>query len=222
MPHKRKQQKFERTARPKHWVSTLHKRRAWFAGDPEPEAEEQPTEQEPEESAPKDLDEARKVMSALEKRLSERDATIKSLHERMASIEKAQRKKLEEEGNYKELLQRTQAEAEELRMRAEQATELEAIIRASNEERMKRIPERWRKAVPASDLSPARLQVWLNENEALLTAPPPPDYDAGAGGNGRRHAEPELTQQELEAAKRARMTPEEWMAAKRKMQQQEE
>lgn len=208
------QQRFTRTERPRWWHSTLHKRRAWFADEPEPEADEQP---EPEKSsggyAPKDLDEAHKVLGALEKRLGEREATIQSLNERLAAIEKAQRKKLEEEGNYRELLKQTQAEAEQLRMQAERASELESIIRKGNEERLKRLPEKWRQALPVDDLSPERLQVWLDNTEPLLTAPPPPDYDAGAGGGGRSPS-PQLTAQELELAQKGGMTPAEWVAAK--------
>jgi len=178
---------------------------------------------------PATVEDARKIIEALEKRVGERETTIEqlkasqsTLSERMAAIEAASRKKLEEQGNYQEVRAQLQAEIEALKPSAERAATLEQIIRESNEARIGRVPEAMRSMIPV-DYAPERLQAWLNANEALLTKKPAPNYDAGAGAgsNGSGTRQPELTAEELNIAKRMKMSPEQYQAAKLKMQQQE-
>lgn len=139
---------------------------------------------------PASLEDAVKIIEALEKRLGERDSTIAdlkkqhgSLAERLDAIDRANKKRLEEEGNWSEIAKQREAELAALSPYKERATALEQVIRESNEERIKRVPEDARPLIPL-DYAPEKLQAWLNANEARLTKKPAPNYDAGAGGSG--------------------------------------
>lgn len=171
---------------------------------------------------PTSIEEAMKVIAALEKRVGDRDATIEqqksamtTLNERMTAIEVNNRKKLEEQGNFSELKTQLQAEIESLRPTAERATALEAIIRDSNAARIEKVPEMYRAMIP-TDYPPEKLQGWLNANEALMTKPPAPNFNAGAGnGSGGSGTQPpQLTGEELEIARQMKISPEQY--AKRK------
>lgn len=139
---------------------------------------------------PATVDDAKKIIAALEKRLGERDATIEqqksslsTLNERITAIETASRKKLEEQGNFSELKTQLQAEIEALRPTAQRAEALEKIIRDSNEARIKAVPEQYRAMIPA-EYPPEKLQTWLNANETLLSKQPAPNFNAGEGAGG--------------------------------------
>ena len=162
--------------------------------------------------SPNNLDEAMRIIGALEKRLGERDAESGSLKQRLTAFEQAQRKALEEQGNFKTLAEQYQAELERTRPAVERMNALETIIRKSNEERLSQIPDSMKGLVP-TDYAPERLQEWLNKNAAMLVKPPAPNFDAGAGGNGGRPALP-LTPEEQAAARRAGVTDEEFAKAK--------
>lgn len=194
-------------------------------------ADEQPRDGEDQQSSgkynPDDLESARKIISALEKRLGERDETITGLKsqvsqfaERMTAIEQAQKQRLEEQGNFKELSQKYLAELEGLKPVAERAQALESIIRESNEARLGKIPEQQRGLVPV-DYPPERLQAWLNANEALLMKAPAPDYNAGAGAEGGGVAKTQLTEEQRATAKRFGMTEEQYAERLQRVQSQE-
>lgn len=192
--------------------------------------DEQPRDGEEQQSGkynPDDLESARKIISALEKRLGERDETITGLKsqvsqfaERMTAIEQAQKQRLEEQGNFKELSQKYLAELEGLKPVAERAQALESIIRESNEARLGKIPEQQRGLVPV-DYPPERLQAWLNANEALLMKAPAPSYDAGAGAEGGGVAKTQLTEEQRATAKRFGMTEEQYAERLQRVQSQE-
>lgn len=177
---------------------------------------------------PATVDDAKKIIEALEKRLGERDATIEQLKssattltERMAAIEAANRKKLEEQGNYAELRTQLQAEIEALKPTAERAAALEKIIRESNDARIARVPEQYRAMIPG-EYAPEKLQAWLNANEALLAKPPAPNFDAGAGA-GNQPAASSLTPEQRATAKRFGLSDEDMLAEiKRREQKQQE
>lgn len=140
---------------------------------------------------PADLDEAKRIIEALEKRVNERDDTIKTLRgdldgygQRLQAIEDDRKKKLEEEGNWKELAQKRASEVEALKLSAERAAALEGVIRAANEAAIARIPEGRRGLIPV-DYAPEKLQTWLAANSAALINQPPPDFNAGEGGEGK-------------------------------------
>ncbi len=168
------------------------------------------------------------IITALEKRLGERDATIEqqkaninTLGERITAIEAASRKKLEEQGNFSELKTQLQAEIEALKPTAERAAALEKILRESNEARIKNVPEQIRSMIPM-DYPPERLQKWLADNEALLSKPPAPNFDAGAGA-GNSPVPSNLTTEQKAMAAKFGVTPEELQAEikRREAKQQE-
>jgi len=172
---------------------------------------------------PASLDDAKKIIAALEKRVGERDAQIGTLRqsnngldERLKAIEDAQKQRLEKQGDFEELARQRAAEIESLKPTAERAKALEQVIRESNEARVKRVPEAMRSVVPA-DYPPEKLQAWLNANEALLTKAPAPNFDGGAGngGSGGSSREPELTAEEKAMTSLMGLTPEQYAAAKK-------
>lgn len=164
---------------------------------------------------PADLESAQKIIAALEKRLNERDGTISGLNERIGAIEMAQRQKLEQDGNFKELAAQRAAELEALKPKAQREAELDAAVREILTARLAMLPEVMRKLVPA-EYSPEKQLRWIAENEGLLKIPPPPDFDAGkGGGKGTGSSAPELTATELEFARQAGITPERYLEMKK-------
>lgn len=167
----------------------LAKRRTWFA-DGDPAGDQQGDKQGDSKYNPETVDDAKKIIAALEKRIGEREATIEqqkanlnALNDRITVIETANRKKLEEQGDFTAVKTDLMAQIENLKPTAARAAALEQIIRDSNEARIKAVPEQYRAMIPA-DYPPEKLQGWLNANEALLSKPPPPNFDAGAGAGG--------------------------------------
>lgn len=174
---------------------------------------------------PASLDDAQKIIEALTKRLSERDAKIEKLagtmsetEARIKAMEDAQRKRLEETGNYAEVAKRYQSELESLKPIAERAQSLEAIIRESNEARLGAIPESYRNLVP-TDYAPEKLQAWLNANESLLKRAPAPSLDAGAGANSAPSDSVRLTAEQKALAKRFGLSEDEYAAQLRRNSQ---
>lgn len=172
---------------------------------------------------PADLDEARKIITALEKRIGERDAeltglkdTTTRLSEQMQTLQDAQKKRLEQSGNFEEIAKQRQAEIEALSPYKDRASALEGVIRENNEKLIQGIPENMRGIVP-TDYPPEKLNVWLTNNRAMLTKPPAPDYDAGASGqapsqNGK------LTAEQKSVARQFGLTDEEYLAEIEKQQ----
>lgn len=167
------------------------------------------------------LEDQQKVTAALLKRLNERDAEKKQLQEQLTSLstrmtdsEKAARKKLEEEGNYKALLEQTAAEKASLEPYKSRAAELEEIIRKGNEALIARIPDDKRGIVP-TEYPPEKLRLWLDTNLALLVKAPAPDLDAGAGnGGGSGASMPKLSDEEKRLAAAAGMSEKDYAEMK--------
>jgi hypothetical protein len=120
-------------------------------------------------------------------------------------------KRLEEEGKWKTLAEKHAAEIETLKPTAERLTLLEQKMQATNEVRVKRIPEAMRSVIP-TDYDPIKLSDWLDKNEGLLTTPSAPTGDGGQRGDGKKPDT--LTPDELAMAKRMGLTPEQYMKAK--------
>lgn len=206
----------------------LRRRRTW-RGEGEGDAggerqnEQQGDQQGDGKYNPKDLDEARRIIDALNKRVGERETAINqlkaqntSVSERLAAIERAQKEKLEKEGDYRSLADQRAAELAALAPIKERAEALEKVIRESNEARIAKLPEDARTLVPV-DYSPEKLQAWLNANEARLTKLPAPSFDAGAGaGSASKEKQPELTADEKTLARLAGMTDKEYAEYKAK------
>lgn len=184
-------------------------RRAWFADDDKQQGKYNP----------ETVDDAKKIIEALEKRLGERDATIESLKgdlgkygERLQAIEDGSKKKLEEEGNWKALAEKRHAEVETLKLSAERATALEAVIRQNNEAAIARIPETRRGLIPM-DYAPEKLQSWLANNTSLLMREAAPDFNAG-DGSGSERPPSKLTDAERNAGSLLGVKPETLAALK--------
>jgi phage I-like protein len=164
---------------------------------------------------PSSVEDALKIITALEKRLNERDSELDKYKGELKNFSKAQQKQLEEQGNFKALAEQHAAEVARLKPVEERAAALEAIIRESNETRIKSVPDQMRNLIP-TDYPPEKLQKWLNANEAQLVKPPAPNYDAGAGagGSGGSGAAPKLTAEEKEIAAKMGMKEEDYAKAK--------
>lgn len=210
--------------RPGGSVRLLAKRRAWYEG----EGNEQGNGQNAGDGKynPASLEDANKIIQSLVKRLDERDAAFEAYRkehsEKLAAVERERRKKLEEEGNYKELLAQTTAELTSLKAYQERAAALEEVIRAGNKALIDRIPEDRRGMVTrlAEKLPPEELRVWLDENLSLLMKVPAPELDAGAGSSGGSGAStPKLTDEEKRMAAAAGMSEKEYAEMKQAQEQ---
>lgn len=177
---------------------------------------------------PETVEDAKKIIAALEKRLTERDTTIEQLKasqatlgQQMEAIQEANRKKLEEQGNFSEVRTQLMAQIESLKPTAERAAALEKIIRDSNDAIIKNVPEQYRGMIP-TEYTPEKLQTWLHANMALLSKPPAPDFDAGRGAGGSPAAS-SLTPEQKAMAKRFGLKDEDMQAElKRREQKQQE
>ena len=173
---------------------------------------------------PATVEDAQKIIAALQKRIGEREATINELKQssssqadRLKAIEDAQRKQLEEQGNFSELAKQRAAEIESLRPKAALADDAAEFLKNLNDQTAASIPETYRKLVPDfgdSYEAQKRKAAWLRENMSLLTKPPAPDFDAGAGGNsGGGNGDgklPKLTESQKLAARNMRMSEEQY------------
>lgn len=143
-----------------------------------------------------------------------------TLQQQLDAAKTAQQAQLAEQGQFKTLAEQHAVEVARLKAFEGRTTELEQIIRASNDERIKSIPDNKKALVqPLIDiLAPDTLQVYLNANPSLFVKEPAPDYNAGAGANGGGgNGAPKLTVDEQEAAKRMGITAEEYAKAKAKL-----
>jgi len=179
---------------------------------------------------PDTVEDAKKIIAALEKRLGERDATIEQLKtsqatlgQQIEAIQEANRKKLEEQGNFSEVRTQLMAQIESLKPTAERAAALEKIIRDSNEAIIKNVPEAYRGMIP-TEYAPEKLQAWLHANMSVLSKQPAPNFDAGAGaGGGTSPAASSLTPEQKAMAKRLGVKEEDVQAEikRREAKQQE-
>lgn len=179
---------------------SLRKWRRWYAeGDGQQGDKLDPNN-------PADLDAAKKIIASFQKRIDEREATIAELRQssgtlsdQVKAIQDAQRKQLEEQGNYSELAKQRAAEVELLKPKAQIADDAAAFLKDLNDQTTAGIPELYRKLVPDfgdSYEAQKRKAAWLRENMTLLTKPAPPNFDGGAGaggGSGGRGSEIKVT-----------------------------
>lgn len=140
-----------------------------------------------------------------------------SLQAEIDAMKTANQKTLAEQGNFKALHEQSAAEVARLKLVEERAAALDKVIRSSNEERIKAIPDSKKALVqPLIDvLPPEKLQEYLNVNPSLFTKEPAPDYDAGRGSGGSGGAStPKLTAEEQEIVAKSGMKPEDYLKAK--------
>ena len=140
----------------------------------------------------------------------------KELNDRLAAIEKAQKdaeeQRLIEANNYKTLYEQAKAEAEGLKPKASIADESEKTLQSVLDSQIAEIPEHFRGMVP-ENLTTNQKLAWISKNKSLLMKPVA--FGIGAGENG---GDPppttSLTAEEIATAKKAGMTPEEYLKNK--------
>lgn len=171
------------------------------------------------------VESGQKLVEALLKRLNERDATIDEIRkqhtttqQQVETLVNAQKKKLQEDGDFRTIAQQLEAQVATLSPAAELAKELDASLRNILEARIKTLPEVSQKAIAAMGLPPHKTLAWIEAHGDMLKLPPPPDFDAGKnGGKGAGSSTPTISAEEAEAAKMMGLTPEQYIAAKDKM-----
>lgn len=167
---------------------------------------------------PADMDEAMRIIKALEKRVGERDTSVSQLNERLSAMEQAQQARLQQNGQFEELAAQRAAEIETLRPYQQRAESLEAIIRQSNQQRIEQIPEGMRSIVPSEMLTPDQLATWLDKNASLLMRPNAPDLNGGAGSGGNPPPSVTLTADEKALAKQMGLSDEDYLNVKKRQQ----
>ena len=78
------------------------------------------------------------------------------------------------------VLKRRQADLEIAQQKIERLARMEATMEASVQRRVEALDERFRSLVPDGYTAEQKTE-WLDTNEALLTAPTAPNFNAGAG-----------------------------------------
>lgn len=197
----------------------LRQRRAWF-DDEQADTSSPPAGQVPPQDDDRfDFDQlppqAQAYIKSLRAEAAEHRTRLKKEQEQAREREQ---QRLAEQGNWKAIAEQKAEEAARLKAYEERATQLEAMIRTSNEGRIQQIPETMRKVVPV-EYPPEKLAAWLDSNLTLLTRPPAPNLDAGIG-SGANGKSIQLTVEQKAAAKRAGMTEAQFAAALEKAMQQ--
>ncbi len=182
----------------------LAQRRAWFAdedseqGDGNKPGQGGANGMTPIESLPADVQEYIRSLR------DEAATSRKTLKEKLDAVAAAQQDELKKKGNFETLAEQRAAEVEALKPYKERTEALETIIRSSNEERIKTIPDNKKPLVKVlvGKLSPEDMQQYLNENPSLFVTEPPPNYDAGVvvGGSGGGKGEPKVTDEDRRQA----------------------
>lgn len=209
--------------------ASLLRRRVWFAeGDPpegnKPEPDDTATGGMPgqdwsslPEWARQMFEDTQRNLKAANNESAQRRIEIDNLTKQINALTTGQKKKLEEDGKFKELADQYAAEIAVIRPYQERAEALDKMIRESNAKRIEQIPETMRSLV-LTDLAPEKLASWLDTNWATLTAKRAPDLDAGVGGGSGRKTLPQLTETERKIARMSGMTDEQYAEYKAKGQ----
>ena len=104
----------------------------------------------------------------------------KELKRRDAVADKQQKAQLEQAGEYRQLYEKATADLEIEKQNADRLARMEATMEASVQRRVEALDERFRSLVPDGYTAEQKTE-WLDTNEALLTAPTAPNFNAGAG-----------------------------------------
>lgn len=156
-------------------------------------------------------EQAQRYIKELRDEAATRRVALKNAEEEQRKREQAQ---LAEQGRFKELAEQRAKEAESLKPYKDRAESLEALLRASNEARISRIPEQFRSIVPV-DYAPEKLATWLDDNATKLVRPTAPQTDAGAGAGGGGGRAVDLSPEEIETAKKMGIKPEDYAKYKK-------
>jgi len=185
---------------------SLVKRRAWFAEDPSgQDAQNDPPDGGSEQGQIEDLPQwAQKMIRETRKESAARRVALTNAEN---AARQREQQALADQGNYKILAEQRGLEVAGLTPYKVRVDDLEALIRAGNEARIKQVPEALRTMIPAK-YAPEELSAWLDANMLNLQPRRAPDLDAGAGGAGK--AAVPLTDAERGVAARMGLTPEQY------------
>ena len=105
---------------------------------------------------------------------------------------KDEQERLAKQGEWQKLAEDRAKELEALKSVKEKAERFEAQLKATNEARVKRLPDVMRGVVP-TDYTPERLAEWLDKNEqVLISGRTAPNLDAGdKGERGKKAPSPQ-------------------------------
>lgn len=145
-------------------------------------------------------------------RLDEALARVRSAEEALAKFQidaqAAEQERLKKQGEWQQIADNALKENEALKSFRQRTEMLEGTIKSANEALIAQVPETMRKLIPV-DYPPERLQVWLNDNWRMLTVPPAPSIDAGAGaGSGAKPIN--LTPEQQQMARQMGLSPEQY------------
>lgn len=145
-------------------------------------------------------------------RFDEINAKLDAANKRADALEKAQqeaeRKRLEEANQYKELYEKSQSEISNLKPKAEQVEEYEKVLLEQLSAEIETLPDDFKDVIPDGLSTKDKLR-WLSKNKSKFTKPTP--FDIGAGRRGsQQDKKTELTPEEKEIARRFGLTEEEY------------
>ena len=144
--------------------------------------------------------------------LSKLDAAQKKSDALEKAQQEAEKKRLEEANQYKELYEKTQAELTSLKPKAEQVDDYEKTLGELLTAQVAELPAEFQDVVPDGLTTKQKLD-WLSKNKSKFMKAEP--YDIGAGKRGTKpDKNTELTTEEKAVAARFGMTDEEYAKAK--------
>ncbi len=138
-------------------------------------------------------------------------------------LRKQQEQQMAEQQQWQKLAETRGAELDKLKPVADQYETIQAAFNASLDTRLKEIPEDVRKDIVdpvRAVMSATDFSTWLDKNLPRLRGRQAPSLDGGAGTTGGGKAAPQLTSDQIEMAKAAGMTLEEYAQALRKVEAQ--
>lgn len=134
------------------------------------------------------------------------------LRQRIEALEAARKadedKRLADQQEWQKLAEQRAARISELEPVAKRVQEIAEALQATVKARVERLPEDMRGLVPEYE-DPRKTLAWLDANEARLLRPVAPGTDAGTRGEAGQSV-PRLSDWELQLARIAGLTPEQW------------
>jgi len=161
---------------------------------------EQPQGEQPVTSAETGNTEASTEHMIPKSRFDEVNQQLKELKAAQEKAQKAQaeaeRKRLEQQNEFKTLYEQAQSEIEQLKPYQERVTQLMQTTQAANETKVNALPENMRSLVPEYD-DPFKLAQWLDANAEVFNKPLAPTLNGGAGSGQRQRPANAPTEAEI-------------------------
>ena len=144
--------------------------------------------------------------SRLDEVIAQRDAAQKKADALETAQQAAEKKRLEESNQYRELYEKTQAELTSLKPKAEQVDDYEKTLGELLTVQVAELPAEFQDVVPDGLTTKQKLD-WLSKNKSKFMKAEP--FDIGAGKRGTKADKKiELTPEEKEMAAKYGMTEE--------------